>query len=103
MQIVDLYQARQHLWELVRKLYPNDEAKQKAWMKIHQKRLLHKGKIEKLVDAISARNRTRAMGPPAHAYAAKGQTRSMLLLSIHALSSAFKNFMSSRTTVSACR
>lgn len=54
VQIVDLYHARQHLWELVRKLYPNDEGKQRAWMKVHQKRLLDKGKIEKLVDAIAS-------------------------------------------------
>jgi len=54
VQIVDLYHARQHLWELVRKLYLNDEAKQKAWIKAHQKRLLDKGKIEKLVAAISS-------------------------------------------------
>ncbi len=26
IQIVDLYHARQHLWELARKLYPNDQA-----------------------------------------------------------------------------
>jgi hypothetical protein len=52
MQIVDLYHARQHLWEVARKLYPNKEGKQKAWMKIHQKRLLDRGKIEKLVAAI---------------------------------------------------
>ncbi len=51
IQIVDLYHARQHLWELAAKLYPNDEGKQKAWMKIHQKRLLDRGKIEKLVGA----------------------------------------------------
>jgi hypothetical protein len=25
-QIVDLYHAREHLWELTRKLHPNDEA-----------------------------------------------------------------------------
>jgi hypothetical protein len=49
MQIVDLYHARQHLWELARRLHPNDLAKQKAWIKVHQKRLLDKGKIEKLV------------------------------------------------------
>ncbi len=54
VQIVDLFHARQHLWELVRKLYPNDEAKQKAWIKAHQKRLLDKGKIEKLVEAIAS-------------------------------------------------
>jgi hypothetical protein len=47
VQIVDLYHARQHLWELVRKLYPNDEVRQRAWIKVHQKRLLDKGKIEK--------------------------------------------------------
>ena len=52
VQIVDLFHARQHLWELVRKLHPNDESKQKAWMKTHQKRLLDKGKIEKLVAVI---------------------------------------------------
>ena len=52
IQIVDLYHARQHLWEVVRKLHPQDEAKQKAWMKIHQKRLLDKGKIEKLVESL---------------------------------------------------
>jgi hypothetical protein len=52
IQIVDLYHARQHLWELARKLYPNDEIGQKAWIRTHQKRLLDKGKIEKLVAAI---------------------------------------------------
>jgi hypothetical protein len=52
MQIVDLYHARQHLWELARKLHPNDEVNQKAWMKVHQRRLLDKGKIEKLVFAL---------------------------------------------------
>jgi hypothetical protein len=52
IQIVDLYHARQHLWELARKLYPNAPANQKAWMKLHQKRLLDKGKIEKLVLAL---------------------------------------------------
>jgi hypothetical protein len=49
IQIVDLYHAREHLWELARKSHPNDAVKQKAWMKKHQKRLLNKGKIEKLV------------------------------------------------------
>jgi len=50
--IVDLYHARQHLWEVARQLYPHEEIKQKAWMKVHQKRLLDKGKIEKLVGAL---------------------------------------------------
>ena len=52
IQIVDLYHARQHLWEVARQLYPHEEVKQKAWMKVHQKRLLDKGKIEKLVVAL---------------------------------------------------
>ena len=52
IQIVDLYHARQHLWELARKLHPNDEVSQKTWIKVHQKRMLDKGKIEKLVAAI---------------------------------------------------
>lgn len=52
VQIVDLFHARQHLWELARKLHPNDDVNQKAWMKVHQRRLLDKGKIEKLVDAL---------------------------------------------------
>lgn len=54
VQIVDLYHARQHLWELVRKLHPNDEKSQKAWIKAHQQKLLDKGKIEKLVVALRA-------------------------------------------------
>jgi hypothetical protein len=52
VQIVDLYHARQHLWELARRLHPNDEVNQKAWMKLHQRRLLDKGKIKKLVVAL---------------------------------------------------
>jgi hypothetical protein len=52
VQIVDLYHARQHLWDLARRLHPNDQMNQKAWMKIHQRRLLDKGKIEKLVVAL---------------------------------------------------
>lgn len=60
VQIVDLYHARQHLWELARRLHANDEARQKAWMKVHQKRLLDKGKIEKLVSALRSIDSTNA-------------------------------------------
>jgi hypothetical protein len=49
IQIVDLYHARQHLWEVARQLYPQAEVQQRAWMKAHQKRLLDKGKVKKLV------------------------------------------------------
>ena len=52
VQIVDLYHARQHLWDLARKLYPNDPVTQKAWIKVHQKPLLDEGKIDKLVAAL---------------------------------------------------
>jgi hypothetical protein len=52
VQIVDLFHARQHLWELARRLHPNDEVHQKAWIKVHQRRWLDKGKIEKLVGAL---------------------------------------------------
>ena len=58
VQIVDLYHARQHLWELARKLHPNDLVNQKAWMKVHQKRLLDKGKIEKLVLSLRSAEST---------------------------------------------
>jgi hypothetical protein len=39
------------LWELARKLYPNQEAEQRRWMMIHQD-LLDEGKIEDLVAAL---------------------------------------------------
>jgi hypothetical protein len=61
IQIVDLYHARQHLWEVARRLYPQEEIQQKAWMKVHQKRLLDKGKIEKLAVALRA---IHAANPP---------------------------------------
>jgi hypothetical protein len=53
IQIVDLFHARQHLWDLVRKLYPNQEAEQRRWMMVHQD-LLDAGKIEELVAALRA-------------------------------------------------
>jgi len=52
--MVDLYHDRQHRWEVVRKLYPQDARKLKAWMKVHPKGLLDKGKIEKLVEALGS-------------------------------------------------
>ncbi len=50
-QIVDLYHAREHLWGLARKLYPNDEAQQNRWMMVHQD-LLDNCKIKKLVVSL---------------------------------------------------
>ncbi len=52
--IVDLYHARQHLWEVARRLYPDEEGKRRGWMRLHEKRLLDKGRIEKLADALRA-------------------------------------------------
>lgn len=49
IQIVDLYHARQHLWTVARLLHPNNTSQQKVWLKPLQKRLLDKGKTEKLV------------------------------------------------------
>jgi hypothetical protein len=51
IQIVDLYHAREHLWEIARKLYPADEAAQKRWL-LHKLDWLDNGKIEKLVAAL---------------------------------------------------
>ncbi|HEY6389722.1 MAG TPA: ISKra4 family transposase [Bryobacteraceae bacterium] len=51
IQIVDLYHARQHLWDLVRSLYPNEEIKQKRWM-LRQQADLDGGEIEKLVRSL---------------------------------------------------
>jgi hypothetical protein len=48
IQIVDLFHARQHLWDLARLLYPGDEARQKRWILRHQPKL-DGGKIGKLV------------------------------------------------------
>ena len=54
VRIFDLYHARQHLWELERKLHPNEAVKPKAWMKRHRRRLLEKRKIERLVLTLRA-------------------------------------------------
>jgi hypothetical protein len=48
IQIVDLYHARQHLWDLARRLHPNDGPAQKQWMMRHQPKL-DGGKIDTLV------------------------------------------------------
>ena len=54
VQIVDLYHAREHLWEVARRMHPADPGKQNKWMKVHQRRLLDKGKIKKLVSVLRA-------------------------------------------------
>jgi len=54
IQIVDLYHARQHLWDLARLLYANDTKRRNTWIGLHQKRWLDKGKIDKIVASLRA-------------------------------------------------
>src|SRR5205814_9732826 len=54
-EIVDLYHARHHLWDLSSKLHPSDVAAKRRWVMSHQ-HFLDDGKIELLV------NRLRALG-----------------------------------------
>jgi hypothetical protein len=51
IQIVDLYHARQHLWDLSAKLYPNDTSAQRRWVMV-KKDKLDEGKIEALVHSL---------------------------------------------------
>jgi len=51
IQIVDLYHARQHLWELAAKLFVNDGKARKRWIARCLDRLDH-GKIEPLVKIL---------------------------------------------------
>ena len=51
IQIVDLYHAREHLWNLARKLNPADEPAQTHWL-MRKLDWLENGKIEKLVTAL---------------------------------------------------
>ena len=51
IQIVDLYHARQHLWELSTKLFPNDDKARKRWIARCLDRL-DRGKIESLVKIL---------------------------------------------------
>ena len=51
IHIVDLYHARQHLWDVARKLHPNDESTQNRWIMTHQD-LLDNCAIKRLVSAL---------------------------------------------------
>jgi hypothetical protein len=51
VQIVDIFHARQHLWDLARPLYPNEETIQKRWL-MRQQAKLDSGEIEKLVRSL---------------------------------------------------
>jgi hypothetical protein len=52
IEIVDLFHARQHLWEMARLLHPHDGKRRNAWIGLHQKRWLDKGKITNLVASL---------------------------------------------------
>ena len=51
IQIVDIFHARQHLWDLARALFPNEETKQKRWV-MRQQAKLDSGEIAKLVRSL---------------------------------------------------
>ena len=53
IQIVDLYHARQHLWELAAKVYPADEKQRKTWASRLEKKL-DAGKVETVVKDLRA-------------------------------------------------
>ena len=53
IQIVDLFHAREHLWNIARRLYPYDPAGQQRWMDIHRPKL-DDGQIEELTDLLRA-------------------------------------------------
>jgi hypothetical protein len=55
IQIVDIFHARQHLWDLARAPYPNEETTQKRWVKRQQAKL-DSGEIEKLVRSLRSLN-----------------------------------------------
>ena len=58
LQIVDLYHARQHLWSLGAKLYPNDSPTHKRWVMVRKDKL-DEGKIERLVALLRSQAASR--------------------------------------------
>jgi hypothetical protein len=58
VQIVDLYHAREHLWSLGAKLYPNDSPAQKRWV-MARKDKLDQGKIERLIALLRSQAASR--------------------------------------------
>ena len=53
IQIVDLYHARQHLWELAAKVFAADEKQRKVWASRQEKKL-DAGKVETVVKNLKA-------------------------------------------------
>ncbi len=53
IEIVDLFHAREHLWELAAKLYPSDESWRHGWVRRMRKKL-DAGRIEQLPASLRA-------------------------------------------------
>jgi hypothetical protein len=51
IQIVDLYHAREHLWDMAAQLYPGDEARQRRWAMVQENRL-ESGHVAKIVATL---------------------------------------------------
>ncbi len=51
IEIVDIYHAREHLWELSRQLFPLDRKQRRHWVRRRQKQL-DEGRIEHLVRSL---------------------------------------------------
>ena len=53
IQIVDIYHARQHIWEIAAKLFPDDQKLKKSWVR-KLIRKLNAGRIKSLVTELRA-------------------------------------------------
>jgi hypothetical protein len=53
IQIVDLYHARQHLWDLSAQLWPSDERRRRLWTRRREKQL-EGGRLKPLLQALRA-------------------------------------------------
>jgi hypothetical protein len=53
LQIVDLYHAREHLWDMAAQLYPGEEVRQRRWAMVQENRL-ESGHVAKIVATLRA-------------------------------------------------
>ena len=52
-QIIDIYHAREHYWDVARKMFAGDKNKMKAWAESRRKEL-DSGEVEKVISAMKA-------------------------------------------------
>ncbi len=52
-QIIDIFHAREHLWEIAKQIYGKDKEKTKTWVKKRMKEL-DKGEVERIIAALQA-------------------------------------------------